>query len=168
MGDSEYCFVSLQSEIKSAVIQRLSILDKQERADLLSGASSVSPSAAPGVRNYMDQEDLVKNSSRVTQDLTRMTKNLSRQVDQSGETIQTLSKRVYLSCNTLTLNKTISISLFPVSTFFHPLVSRLDFTGHSRKLFIELNKMWNEIQTIFYFAVLCFSFIVRNVDENYG
>ncbi|XP_055346884.1 vesicle transport protein SEC20-like isoform X2 [Paramacrobiotus metropolitanus] len=93
-------FKTLQAEIRSAVVQRLAALDKQQRSELLDESGGTNPSNSknssdaknnPGVRNYMTQAEMATASSQGTEDLVRIRRNLVRQVEQSGESIQTLA-----------------------------------------------------------------------------
>jgi hypothetical protein len=87
MGIDQFLiFERLNQEIKVAAGHRLSIIDKENRTDLLGSKLE----SAPGTRAFVKQEDIVKNSSQMTESLTRLTRNMARNVDQSGQTIRSL------------------------------------------------------------------------------
>ena len=82
----------LNQEIRSAVAQRLAILDKQQRSELLDNVLR-SPSAIesePGARKLVGQEEILKGNSQLTENLSRIARNVQQKILQGAETNKTL------------------------------------------------------------------------------
>ncbi|GAV03405.1 hypothetical protein RvY_13833 [Ramazzottius varieornatus] len=83
-------FKTLNQEIKVAVGQRMLVLERNQRRELIGNAADSASSSATGIRSFVKQEVLLQNNSEMTENLSRISRNIARQVEQSEDTIKTL------------------------------------------------------------------------------
>ncbi|OQV21753.1 putative Vesicle transport protein SEC20 [Hypsibius exemplaris] len=145
-------FKSLSQEITVAAGQRLSIIAKEDRDELMSGGLN----SAPGTRGLVKQQDIVKTSSQVTETLHRMSRNIARNVDQSGEAIKSLVS----SSETLTKATDEFQSMSSIIQQGGRLIDKYDRRAFTDKVLITL--------AFAFFFLVCFYIVNKRLFNGFN